>query len=472
MGFLDRAVLRALKSLPHPGGGAGASFLGWGGTIIDQRSLRMPGERNWSSSVGDGSGTQLVVSAISWLARELALAPMVVLEHSDDESELRVPRPRHRHDLVRLLRFPSADLNNPREPRGRRVWGALLEATIADLVVDGNAFWIKRRDTLGRVRQVWWVPHTMLTPRWEDGVGKPFIDHYEYRPGGSTIVEIPTHNVVHHAVGIDPQNTRRGLSRIRALLRELYTDEEAAVFTATVLSNLGLPGMVIIPGEHTTIDEPGAEEIKARFRQTYSGDRRGDPIVLSAKGDVKSIGWSPQELELSQIRDVPEERLTAALGIPAPVLGLGAGAQAVKGTATMRELRAQAWEGAVMPLGGTIAEGVNAMLLSDFVEPDDLDRVEFGFDWASVPVMLDMRLRLMQTVSTGVRSGVLQVDEGRVSLGYAPVGGADGGFQRSPGVGVDIGDEPSAPTDRDDDEEVGDDEMQTRTRRNRVRRAS
>ncbi|MFK4985474.1 phage portal protein, partial [Klebsiella pneumoniae] len=89
------------------------------------------------------------------------------------------------------------------------------------------------------------------------------------------------------------------------------------------------------------------EATKTWFKQAFGGDNRGGPLVMGAPTDVTPYGFNPQQMNMSEGRDVAEERVCACLGIPAAIVGFGAGLQQTKVGATMEELRKLAWNNGV-----------------------------------------------------------------------------------------------------------------------------
>lgn len=425
-------ITRAAKALAIYGFGQGATFLGWDGTILGTR-YGLLGERNYQRDIGDAKGTNLVVIATNWIMREFPAAPPALWDAPDEKA---VPQLVRKHDLINLLHYPTAgDPKLPKMPRGYYAGRVLWQATGAEYMVDGNAYWWKRRDQLGRVRQIWYLPTTCMQPLPDPNNPTAFVWKYRYSVLGQT-TDFDPWDIVHFRFGSDPLDPRKGLGQIRGLYRELYGDEEAARFTVSVLRNLGLPGLVVIPDPSSIVDDEDAKLIKARIQDEFGADRRGEPIVLRGNAKVQTVGWSPKDLDLSQLRDVPEERLSAAVGIPAAVLGLGTGLQQVKVGATMRELRAQGWEGAVLPMAESFAAEINTQLLHEFVTPADLERYTFGFDFSRVPVMLDYHVRRVDAEVKQVQSGIKMRSEARGALGLAVDPERDDVFLASPGVGA------------------------------------
>lgn len=264
---------------------------------------------DYANQVGDGLGSSTVVAPVLWVARNFPEAPILVERYKGQELEA-VPN----HKMANLIRRPNAHYS------GRLLW----MATMISYQIDGNAYWVKVRANNGGVTELWYVPHWLIRPKIErDSTG--YIDYYEYRPGGPDVLRLDPSDVVHFRFGLDPRDTRRGLSPLASLLREIFTDDEAAAFTASILKNLGIPGILISPKEPGTISADEMIETKEALKNKFTGDKRGEPLVLSGPTELVQFGFNPQQMDLKTLRRIPEERVTAVFGIPAVVCGLGAG---------------------------------------------------------------------------------------------------------------------------------------------------
>lgn len=400
MGTLARAV----KGLPFSGGGAYGGWGNWMGAFGTRYPIfrGQPGERDWGKIIGDGSGNSIVEACVLWICRNFPEARMVVMEDQDDD----VPQEVRRHPLPRLWKRPNPFFS------GVTLWYAFLTS----FIVNGNSYIIKLRNESGRVTELWYVPHFMMTPRWL--VEDHYIDYYEYMVNGQKYA-VDVEDVYHIRYGLDPYNIRLGRSPLRTLFRELGVDEEASRFSASVLYNLGVPGVVITPDKEAKgeLSEPGAEAIKAKFKQTFGGDNRGDPIVLSKYANVTQFGFSPQELDLSDIRDVPEERVTAVLGIPPAVVGFQQ--KNSKVGATRSEERDQAYENCIIPAQVITAAEMTIQMLPDFAKSQrEIENQEVAFDLSKVRVLLDAQNKLAERHALTARAGLTMRKEGRSALGY------------------------------------------------------
>jgi hypothetical protein len=124
---------------------------------------------------------------------------------------------------------------------------------------------------------------------------------------------------------MNPKNMRKGLSSLDGVIREIFMDLESSNFVASLLRNMGVPGVVISPKGGAMPAPEDVEATKTWFQEAFGGDRRGGPLVMGAPTDVTPYGFNPQQMNMSEARDVAEERVCACIGIPAAVVGFGAG---------------------------------------------------------------------------------------------------------------------------------------------------
>ena len=361
--------------------------------------------RNYQQAVGDGLSNSIVVAVVSWVARSFPEAILVVRE-CDEDGELQVVPG---HPLVALVERPNPFYS------GTLLW----MATLSDWITQGNAYWVKVRATSGKVVQLWYVPASMIEPHPHE---TEFIDYYEYRPGARSAqpVQLEPKDVVHFRHGIDPRNVRKGVSPLRSLLREIFTDDEAANFSASILANLGVPGVIISPSPQTGFNSTGtqmeadADSIKQEFVARFGGDRRGEPLVMTAPTDVRVLSWSPASMDLRQLRRVPEERACAVLGLSAMVVGLGAGLD--RSTfSNYGEARAAAWENNLIPTQRLLGEELGLQLLSDF--EDDAEGMYVGWDNTEVRALAADMMELTNRARGMLAGGFATVAEARELVG-------------------------------------------------------
>lgn len=376
------------------------------------RMFRIPfGRPDYLSEVGDPMESSLVAAVLGWIGRTFPEAPPMLerldLEAGVDERVID-------HPLLRLLQRPNDYYTGPE----------LWMATVVDWAASGDGYWIVITATSGDPIQLWWAPSWTMNPI---GDPKTYITGYEYTVNGETTFLDPRY-VVHFRYGLDPENDRKGVSQLRSLLREIFTDNEAAAFTASLLRNMGVPGLIVSPDAPSeTIDEKEAKQTKRDLQENFTGARRGEPIVVTGATRVAQFGFSPDQLNLTALRRVPEERVSAVTGIPAIVVGFGAGLERSTFT-NMGEARVAAYEAALIPMQRILAEKIRFDLLPLFVGLDPFEW-RFSFDLTKVRVFQEDLYRLAQRLDVGVRGGWVMVSEARRALGL-PVTEADDVYLR------------------------------------------
>lgn len=322
---------------------------------------------DYRGAVGDCMDTSVVTAPMLWVARALPEANFVVKAKGKDGKL----EDRPAHPMLALLQNPNPNYGDI----------ALWMATLFSFLISGNAYWIIVRNGVGRPGELWYTPHWMIEPRWPQD-GSEFISHYRYNPGsGIEPVDIEAKDVVHFRHGIDPRNLRLGLSPLDGVIREIFIDLESSNFVSSLLRNMGVPGVVISPKGGAMPAPEDVEATKTWFRQAFGGDNRGGPLVMGAPTDVQPYGFNPQQLNMSEGRDVAEERVCACLGIPAAVVGFGAGLQQTKVGATMEELRKLAWNNGVLPFARMLADELQRSLLGEFGPADGM---KVGIDTSEV----------------------------------------------------------------------------------------
>lgn len=367
------------------------------------------GARNdYTRMAGDPLKSSLIMAPLGWLMRNGQQAQLRV----------RIPAANDTLDVVKPTDLtPAARMLELLEYPNDHYDGATMQAAIfCSLALDDNAYILIVRNSHGAPVQLWWTPHTLIEPfRAEDS--NQFIDCYHYMPTGIPI-EIPVADVIHIRDGIDPNNPMKGLPKMRALLREVFTDNEAANYTATIMRNMGVPGLIISPEVVNGMAEPLAEdidELKQHVKQATGGANRGDPLVLKRPTKIEVIGFDPSKMSAKDARRVPEERVSGVLGVPAIVCGLGAGLD--RSTfANMSEAREMAAEEALIPKWNLIARTFKHQLLPQF-EGDNARSMTVDFDTSTVRVLQEDEDKKVDRAARLVTAGVATVAEAREAAG-------------------------------------------------------
>ena len=390
------------------------------------RIFTLPRSRfDYRREVGDGTGSSTVAAPVLWVARTFPEAPPALWQKGENNQNTQI----WDHPMLRLLEKPNDFYS------GHILW----MASLCDWMVDGNAYWLKIRARSGLPAELWWTPSWMIEPRSTDQ--NTYVTHYDYTVDGVTppfdtstsgrTVALDPKDVIHFRYGLDPHDQKKGQSPLKSVLREVFTDDEAAAFTASLLRNMGIPGLLVSPDQDSPISDEDAQATKAYMQEKFSGDKRGEPMVMTSKTKVQQFGFSPDQMLLKELRRIPEERVTAVTGVPAIVAGLGAGLDRSTFT-NMAEAREAAYESALIPMQRIISADLRHQLLSEF-ENDPFSWI-FGFDLTHVRVLQEDRYREVQRHDLAVRGGWEMVSEARRAVGLEVDDQRDNVFLRQANV--------------------------------------
>jgi HK97 family phage portal protein len=351
---------------------------------------------DYAREVGDLKQSSLVMAAVNWLGRTLPEAPLQVVEKDaggnlniieDHEAALRLQQPNPYYSGELLWMFFSLS------------W-----------MIDGNVYFWKVRNRQGQVIQIWPLPYYLVEPRWPVGDDSVYISHYAYLINGVEW-EIKPEDMIHFRNGIDPQNPRKGLSDFASLLREIFADNEAANCSALIMKNSGVFPFAVSPKEGSV--EGDLSKIKEEFVRRTTGDERGKPVVNGVGIEIHKLSFSPKEMDMKMLRRVPEERVASVIGIPASVLGFGAGLD----RNTMHnagEMREAAYESYVIPLHRIIAGQLNLQYLPEF---EKNKKRNLRHDLTQVRVLQDDQNKLYTRLSTAYKGGWMKRSEARSRAG-------------------------------------------------------
>jgi HK97 family phage portal protein len=387
-------------------GGAGDSAIGYFGVWPF-----LPGSSfDYRSEAGLLWDNSIVLAGIGWIATTLPEATLGVGRRS-------IPAGDPEHPAARLIRSPNLDYD------GTSLWAG----TVLSLVTDGNAYWRKVRSRSGKVTELWYVPHFRIEPVWPRD-GSEFISGYAMRVDGQN-VHLPKDDIVHlrHHV-IDPANERKGMSPIKAALREICTDNESATYTAALLRNSGVPGALLSPeagpdGRDLMFGPQQQDDLAALWKAKFTGDHRGEPMVAPVPMKVQPFSFNPQQMLVDRVADRSEERICALLNLPPVVLNLGTGLRNANTRASYVEARKAAYEGNIVPTQDRLARQLDLQLLPEF-EPRDSG---LGFQWdrSAVEVLQESEDARFTRAGQAYRDGILTANEARELLGMASVAGGD-----------------------------------------------
>jgi len=345
------------------------------------------------------SKNELVFACINERATSLPEATLQVYQRTKDGEEI-IPD----HPLRQLLQKPNPFMTE----------FELLEMTVTYLDIAGNAFWEKARSAAGRVVELWPLrpDRVRIVP---DNV--KYISQYVYEIGGIWYPLDPA-DVIHFKY-FHPTDYFFGMPLLKAISRAIATDNEATDFVKSMLENSATPPTIVTT--QTAIDKPLSDRLAKIWKQKFGGKNRGEPAILQAGMDVKTIGMNLRDLEFPDLRNISETRICSGFGVPPILVGANSGLQ--RSTfSNYEEARKSFWEETLSPLMVRLGGRVNLGMTDEY----GFDGNTYcRFDTSHVKALQENENDKWSRASTAKKDGIITKNEARSILGYKPVPDGD-----------------------------------------------
>lgn len=309
------------------------------------------------------------------------------------------------HPVIDLLSFPNDSYD------ASYLWAGQLMSWINA----GNSYWYVDFNGFGLPKALYYMPHFQVTPQWPDS-GTEFVRSYSYRVGGLTKILQPKH-VIHFKNGVDLQNVRSGQSPLVAVLREICADNEASTAAAAIMRNLGIPGLTFVPDPNmpNELTQDQRQMIRTMGSEKMTGDRRGEMIVAPIPGKFDQFGFSPEQLAFDKIRQIPAERICAAIGLNPIVVGIGSD-NFKSSYSNFKEAREAAYTSYLIPLWRVIGEQLTTALLPLYGE--DPKDCRLHFDISNVQALQEDENERHERIRKDFDAGIITLAESRIEIGH------------------------------------------------------
>jgi HK97 family phage portal protein len=346
--------------------------------------------------LGDGSSNSAVTSALQVLTTSFSEARLKVCYQNSDGSKEEVTN----HPFTTLMRRPNPYMS------GDIVQSYIIKA----MHVTGDAYLLKQRNEVGQLVALYPLMPTMITPK---GTEEELITHYKYSTQDKTY-NIEKGEIVHFKLGLNQSDHKQGFSPLKTVLREIFGDESAGQLSTALLSNLGVPSVMISPKDEFGVSEDEAEQISKTFQRKVGGKNKGKPLIMSGAMNVEKLAFSPKDLDIGLLRRVPEERISAVLGVPAILCGLGAGLDRAT-YSNASELREFFTENKLIPMWKMVAEELTQQILLRDYEEDQYYYSEY--DFSNVRALQTDLSEIYSRLNVGVQGGWITLKEAREEVG-------------------------------------------------------
>lgn len=378
-----------------------------------------------SSPPNAGDGNSAVFACLMALALGSIEPPLQVWQ--EDEPGER--NPLMDHPLTQRLKHPNT-FHRPRELWFWKTWVQNCDGNAYFLKVRGNGK--NYRDITGEVTSLWPISPTLIKP-WADEDSKNFIDGYRRQIGPGQFQIEPIENIVHFRLGVDDRDHRLGLAPLKRLLRQVASDEAASRWMDRMLAIGGAASMIVQLDKETHVTPEQARQMATDIKAAFTGDNVGAVGVLAPGASAERYGFSPDEMDLAALHNVPEARIAAVIGVHPAIAGLNSGLAQTSNYASLEAVYTAFTKRRLALLWKFDEETINQSLLPDF-ETDP--HVLVAYDLSEVQALQEDVTARWERVGKGFERGILTLDQTLTELGFPAMNNDIGAARRATQFGM------------------------------------
>ena len=277
---------------------------------------------------------------------------------------------------------------------------------------------------------------------------------YDYLISGQVVdsyeVDQATGNSkIKHIKLFNPLDDYYGMSPIQASSVDIDQHNLANKHNVNLLQNGARPSGAVIfkpkdeTGGNVQLSEVQRNQLMNDVNSRFSGTgNAGKPMLLEGDFDWKEMGLSPKDMDFIQLKNMSAKDIALVYGVPSQLIGIP-DAQTYSNFA---EAKLALYNETIIPLLDRVQGDLNEWLVPQFND----QALELRYDIDSIPAMSEQRRRVFESVTTGVKDGILTRNEAREQLGYEPIEGGDQLLVPANLMPLNIANE-TAPDDRGED---------------------
>lgn len=356
---------------------------------------------NYAALAGDLWNNSICQAILNWIIRAWPESYPCVKRKDAGGKKIEIP-----HPLTDILMNPNEFDDDT----------TLWASTIISFWCDGNAYWRINRTRGGQVAEFEFVPYWAIMPFRAAGSRSSGPDFYKLGILGGGTIELPVYDVVHYRFGRDPYNDMLGMSPWQSVMREVYTDNEAVNYTASMLRNKGAAWMIVSPKGEMGYEDPEATRDIVEARTT--GDNRHRVLVMETPSDI-TLPPERKDLGMMETRRFPESRAAALAGIPGMCVGF-ASAQERSTFQNTEQAEGAAWNTIVAVQRMLGRQGTKQILWRRENYNQKPNTIFMGFDYSEVRALQPDTAGEWDRIGKAYDRGLLTDDEARSDMGLEP----------------------------------------------------
>lgn len=250
-----------------------------------------------------------VYAAVSAIATNLASLPLEFFPDSDDSREYPDPE--------------ALPLQLIRKPNPLMAGSQLIEATVVNLELYGNAFWFK--DGLAR-RSASGPRFPTILECWDPQRVRPRLSGdtllgWEYRTQNTTVIA-STEQVCHFKF-FNPYDDVWGLGPLQAANVVAGADYKAAIWNQAFFDNHAMPYGVLVPKESQMFDKDSMVRLRDQLEARHGGAaKHGRLGAVNVPIEFLQIGMDQKDMDFPTLLDKATEKLLMVWKVPPAVAGV------------------------------------------------------------------------------------------------------------------------------------------------------
>jgi len=360
-------------------------------------------------------------------------APVMKIAASVADAKWRLYRGDDKHKRTEIISHPVLDLINYVNPFDTVEEHMELHQIFMELA--GKCFWVLNRNKLGIPAEIWIFPsHQMrVIPSQTD-----FIAGFEYTSGQFRKTFRPEEVIFFKYPR--PLNRWDGLSPFKTVAVDIDAEEFAGKWNRAFFKNSARVDSVIeVDG---TLGEDNRDSLKKQWQENYGGvDRAHKTAILEGGAHYKPTSMTQKDMDFVNLRKYSRENLLGVVGMPLPMMGI-----------TENVNRANAEAGAyifarwiIKPRLDRIRNKLNQKLLPQFPNSQGLF---LDYD----EIVQETMEQKKGIAETGVKWGMLTINEGRQLLGLDAIEGGDKRLVPMNMLEIGVGESQPPPTPKPEEE--------------------
>jgi HK97 family phage portal protein len=186
------------------------------------------------------------------------------------------------------------------------------------LLPSGEAFWIKERNAIGKVTELWPVP-----PGWVSEIPSRINDYFTIYPQGNmsgTPIRVPPFDMVYFKKPDVTNPYLRGIGRANGIGDEIETDEYMAKYQKRFFFNDAVPTAVgMMPGADTT----AVDRQKEKWQQEHGGyNNSGKMAWLNWDAKITILKQTEKDMDFIESRKYLRDTSNQHFSIPPELFGI------------------------------------------------------------------------------------------------------------------------------------------------------